>query len=159
MPRLDELPVDFRDLLISFADEGCAFLLIGGWAMAVHGRARATDDLDVLVRADSENAQRVFRALAAFGAPLQAHEATPELFADDRYGYRFGLKPYCIEVLTSISGVTFAEATKAARVFLVEGRAVKVIGRDALVANKRAAGRPKDLDDVAWLEEHTRDDG
>ena len=127
--------------------------------MAVHGRARATDDLDVLVRADSENAQRVFRALAAFGAPLQAHEATPELFADDRYGYRFGLKPYCIEVLTSISGVTFAEATKAARVFLVEGRAVKVIGRDALVANKRAAGRPKDLDDVAWLEEHTRDDG
>lgn len=62
----------FRELLTTFADEGVEFVLIGGWAMALHGHGRATDDMDVLVRATPNNAMRVFRALVHSGAPVSA---------------------------------------------------------------------------------------
>lgn len=154
MPTLD-LPDDFQDLLVELADAGAEFVLIGGWAMAVHGRPRATDDLDVLVRATPENSARVHAALAAFGAPVGPHGVDPSTFATEGPAYRFGTKPLRAEVLTQISGVTFEDAARDALLTTVDGRAVYVIGRDALVRNKRAAGRHKDLDDVEWLERFT----
>jgi hypothetical protein len=69
--------------------------------------------------------------------------------------YRFGTKPLRAEVLTQISGVTFEEVTTDSLTTAVDGRAVRVIGREALLRNKRAAGRYKDLDDVEWLERFT----
>ena len=94
MKNLDRALVDdFKDLLIAFVDESVDFLLIGGWAMALHGRVRATDDLDVFVRASAENAQRVFRALAAFGAPVDAHGVTEELFADEGFAIAWAPSP------------------------------------------------------------------
>ena len=148
------LPDDFRDLLVALADEGADFVLVGGWAVAVHGRPRATDDLDVLVRADGDNAARVYRALVRFGAPVQQHGLTPRLFEAPGYGYRFGLPPQKVEVLTSISGVGFDAAMQEHLTVEIDGRGVPVIGRAALIANKKAAGRLKDLDDVQWLEAH-----
>lgn len=156
MHRLDALPDDFRDLLLELADAGADFVLVGGWAMAVHGRTRATEDLDVFVRPSPENASRVFAALAAFGAPVEQHRVSPEILAKSGYGYRFGVKPFLIEVLTSITGVEFDDAARDAIEVDVEGRAVRVIGRSALLRNKRAAGRLKDLDDAEWLEEHRK---
>ena len=150
-----ELPDDFRDLLVELADADAEFVLIGGWAMAVHGRPRATDDLDVLVRATPENAVRVHRALAAFGAPVGPHGVEPDTFAVEGPAYRFGAKPLRAEVLTQISGVTFDEAATDSLTTAVEGRPVRIIGREALLRNKRAAGRHKDLDDVEWLERFT----
>lgn len=149
-----ELPADFRDLLTCLADEGADFLLIGGYALAVHGYVRATDDLDVLVRPTRANAERVFRALVSFGAPIEAHAVTEGLFAAERYGYRMGIHPNVIELLTTIDGVSFDEAWEGHRVTEIDGREIPVIGRRALLANKRAAGRPQDLADVAWLEQH-----
>lgn len=152
-----DLPADFRDLLVCLADEGAEFLLIGGYALAVHGHVRATDDLDVLVRPSAANAMRVFRALASFGAPVEQHAVTEGLFAQARYGYRMGIPPNVIELLTTIDGVSFDEAWANHHVTEIDGREIPVIGRRALLANKRAAGRPKDLADVAWLEEHPED--
>ena len=152
MSAIEGLPDDFRDLLVALADASVEFVLIGGWAMAVHGRTRATDDIDVLVRPSAENAQRVFEALAAFGAPLSQHRVTPGLFEAASYGYRFGVKPNLVEVLTTISGVDYDTASKDVIEVNVDGRRVNVIGRAALMANKRAAARLKDLDDVEWLE-------
>lgn len=149
---LDALPDDFRDFLVALADAQAEFVLLGGWALALHGRPRATDDLDVLVRATPENARRVFAALAAFGAPVAAHGVDRDVFAREGYGYRFGVKPNLVEVLTTISGVDFGAATRDALRVTVDGRPICVIGREALIANKKAAGRLKDLDDVAWLE-------
>lgn len=150
-----ELPDDFRDLLVELVDAEAEFVLIGGWAMAVHGRPRATDDLDVLVRATPENSARVHRALAAFGAPVGPHGVESDTFAVEGPAYRFGAKPLRAEVLTQVSGVTFEEATTDALTTSVDGRPVRVIGREALLRNKRAAGRHKDLDDVEWLERFT----
>ncbi len=143
---------DFKDLLVALADEGVDFVLIGGWALALHGYGRGTDDLDVLVRPTAENASRVFRALSQFGAPVAAHGVTEELFARQGYGYRMGVKPYLIEILTKVDGIDFDEAVDGAGRFELEGRSVPFIGRAALLKNKRAAGRPKDLADVDWLE-------
>jgi hypothetical protein len=127
-----KLNADFTDLPTALADHGVEFALIGGWALAVYGHARGTDDLDVLVRATPENAERLMAALAAFGAPTHQHGVTAALFASPGYGYRMGIKPDLIEVLTTISGVTFDEVMEAHRVVTVEGRAVAVIGRRPL---------------------------
>ena len=148
---------DFRDLLVALVDGGVEFLLVGGWALALHGNGRGTDDMDVLVRPTAENAQAVFRALASFGAPVAAHGVTAGLFAQEGYGYRMGLRPNIIEVLTSIDGVSFDEAVTDCRFFEVEGRRVPYIGRRALLKNKLAAGRAKDLADAEWLREHPDD--
>ena len=149
-----ELPDDFRDVLVALVDERAEFVLIGGWAMAVHGRPRATEDLDVLVRATPANSARVFAALAGFGAPVGPHGVDAKTFGYEGPAYRIGVKPLRIAVLTKISGVSFEEAARESLQANVDGRVVSVIGRQALLRNKRAAGRHKDLDDVEWLERH-----
>lgn len=146
------LPADYADLLLELLDANAEFVVVGGWAVAVHGHARATDDLDVLVRPTPDNAARVYEALQKFGAPVQAHGVTADLFSKERYGYRIGIKPTQIEILTSISGITFDHASRDLVFVAIEGRPVPFIGRAALLDNKRAAGRHKDLADVEALE-------
>lgn len=145
---------DFTDFLIALCGAKADFLLIGGWALAAHGHVRGTDDLDVFVHATPENAPRVMEALRAFGAPLGARGVESSWFASPGLGYRMGVKPNLIEVLTTIDGVTFEEAEEDARTIDVDGRRVRVIGRAALLKNERASGRLKDLADVEWLERH-----
>lgn len=147
------LPQDYEDLLREFANGGVAYLVIGGWAVAVHGHARATDDIDILVEASTENAKKVFAALQRFGAPLSIHSVTEGLFAKEHYGYRMGCKPLLIEILTKVDGVTFEEASVNAIWVEVAEFSIPVIGLSALLKNKRASGRPKDLLDVAALED------
>lgn len=149
-----ELPPDYEDLLRELVEAGVDFLLVGGWAVAVHGHGRATDDMDILIRATPDNAARVYDALVRYGAPLAAHGVTKELFASERYGYRMGRKPLLIELLTTIDGVSFDEAAKGAVSVGVSDLSVPVIGRQALLANKRASGRPKDLADLQAIEDN-----
>ena len=145
------LPADFRDLLLEFVSAGVEFLVIGGHAVAHHGFVRATLDMDVLVRPTVENGARVVAALERFGAPLAAHGVTADDFARPGSVYQIGIPPVRIDILTSIAGVTFDEAWGTRSDGLVEGRTVAYIGREALIRNKRAAGRPKDLCDVDEL--------
>ena len=151
------LPRDYQDLLFEFLDARVEFVLIGGWAVAVHGHPRATDDIDLLVRPTIENASRVVSALKRFGAPLAQHGVTEGLFTRERYGYRIGCRPLLIEILTAVDGVGFEEACAGAVYVEVEGLTIPVIGRQALIKNKRAAGRAKDLADVDALEQRTHE--
>lgn len=147
-----ELNDDFVDLLRSLVEGGVTFLVVGAHALAVHGVPRATGDLDILVEPSVENAARVIAALNAFGAPLSAHGVSQSDFERADNVYQIGLPPRRIDILTSISGVTFDEA-RASRVLVTQaGIEVPVIGRDALLLNKRAAARPKDLVDADALE-------
>jgi len=147
-----ELFEEFRDVLVELADAGADFAIVGGHAVAFHGHPRATKDLDVLVRASEENAQRVFRALAAFGAPLQAFEVRPEDFATYDGVLQIGVAPRRIDILNRVSGVSFDEVIREGAMFQLEERTVRVIGLSALLANKRASGRPQDIADVDALE-------
>jgi hypothetical protein len=147
-----ELNDDFRDLLACLRDAGVDFVIVGAHALAAHGLPRATGDLDVLVRPEPANAKRVFSALAEFGAPLAAHGVTEADFSTLGVVYQIGLPPRRIDILTEISGVTFDDAWASRIQVPVLGAPLAFLGRDALIANKRAAGRPKDLADVAALE-------
>ncbi len=147
-----ELNEDFLDLLRALLDAQVAFVVVGAHALAAHGLPRATGDLDVLVEPTAENARRVVAALTAFGAPLASHGVSEQDFATEGNVYQIGLPPRRIDVLTSISGVSFEDARRSRIVVELAGLRVPVLGRDALVANKRAAGRPKDLLDADTLE-------
>lgn len=147
-----DTPEDFEDFVACLGAERCDFLVIGAHALAAHGVARATGDLDILVRADAANAQRVYRALVSFGAPLAAHQVRVEDFASPGTVYQMGLPPRRIDVLTSISGVSFDEASVDFVVATLGRERVRCIGLDAMIRNKRASARPKDLADAAALE-------
>jgi predicted nucleotidyltransferase len=146
-----ELPEDFRDLLIELADNGAEFVLVGGHAVAFHGHPRATKDMDVLIRANSSNAEKVYRALAAFGAPLQSFEVQAKDFATYDGILQIGLPPRRVDILNRADGVNFDEAVADGSAFTLEGRRIPVIGRAALIKNKRAAGRAQDIADVEAL--------
>jgi len=137
---------DFIDLLRAFIDADIRFLVVGAYALAFHGRPRATGDLDVWVEATPENAERVMHALGAFGAPLA--DVSSSDFSSPGVVFQIGVPPGRIDVLTELTGLTFAEAWPGR----VRGKFgeldVDFIGRDAFLRNKRATGRPKDLGDI-----------
>jgi hypothetical protein len=143
---------DFADLLSALADADVEFLVVDAHALAVHGVVRASGDLDVFVRPVEENATRVTQALLAFGAPLAAHRVAEADFARPDTVYQLGLPPRRIDVMTSLSGVTFDEACADSVRVRVGGVDFRVPGIRALIANKRAVGRPRDLEDVRALE-------
>ncbi|HEY0464993.1 MAG TPA: hypothetical protein VGC79_12320 [Polyangiaceae bacterium] len=147
-----ELFDDFRDILVELHNAGARFVVLGGHAVAFHGHPRATKDLDVLVEANAENAKRVYTALAAFGAPLSAFEVSVEDFASYDGVLQLGVPPRRIDIINRADGITFAEAVAAGESFNLDGCKIPVIGRDALIKNKRAAGRPQDVADVTALD-------
>lgn len=151
-----ELFDDFRDLLVALVDARADFVLVGGHAVAFHGHPRATKDLDVLVRPDPVNAGRVLDALRSFGAPVAQLGLSAEDFATADRVVQLGVTPVRIDLLTQIDGVDFDDAYRDHGVLDVDGRAVPVIARDALLRNKRASGRAQDLADIEALEKKAR---
>ena len=142
---------DYRDILSIFAEEQVKFLLVGAYALAVHGYVRATGDIDLWIQAEPANARRVMRALARFGAPLS--QVTEEDFSKPEIVFQIGLEPRRIDILTLIDGVEFTQAWPERLTLELEGLTVPVLSRAHLKENKRASGRAKDLADLAWLEE------
>jgi hypothetical protein len=141
---------DFVEMLSALCAAGAEFLIVGAHALAAHGRPRATGDLDLWVRPTRENAERVMSALQAFGAPL--FDLTLEDLCQPGIVFQMGIVPCRIDILTAISGVDFDDAWAHRIPIEVEGLHVACLGKDDLIKNKRAAGRPKDLVDVADLE-------
>jgi hypothetical protein len=141
---------DFLDLLTALSAAEARFLVVGAYAVGVHGRPRATKDLDVWIEASPANARRVLNALRDFGAPLgdltQGDLETPGT------GFKMGEPPSRIDILTQIEGVRFEDAWPRRLETSFGPVHCAVIGRDDLLANKRAAGRPQDLADVDALE-------
>ena len=141
---------DFVDLLRAFIAADVRFLVVGAYALALHGRPRATGDLDLWVDATAENATRVMDALAAFGAPLAAITAAD--FSSPGVTYQIGVPPGRIDLLTELTGLSFADAWPDRQRGAFGDIQVDYIGRAAFIRNKRATGRPKDLGDIEGME-------
>jgi hypothetical protein len=141
---------DFVDLLRAFADADVRFLVVGAYALAIHGRPRGTGDLDIWVEATPANAARVMRALARFGAPLS--DISEEDFSRPGVTYQMGVPPGRIDVLTDLTGITFEDAWPGRMRHQFGDVDVDYIGRESFIRNKRAAARPKDLADLDGLE-------
>ena len=143
---------DYRELLSILNAHRVKYLVIGAYAVAIHAQPRATKDLDILVKADAENAERVFSALAQFGAPLEG--LTPADFAEAGPFFRMGREPVGVDILTTIPGTDFDEAWPRRIEDVVDpasGLKASFISREDLIAAKLAAGRPQDLADVAAI--------
>lgn len=141
----------FNDILAALYAEKAEFLVVGGYALAAHGLPRATGDIDIWIRPTPENAQRVWAALERFRAPLSRLKVA-DLHAPDVV-FQMGLPPERVDILTSITGVEFADAWPRRQLLKVESVEMPVIGREDLLKNKRASGRRQDLVDAAQLEE------
>lgn len=141
---------DFLDLLTALNVADARYMLVGGHAVGLFGRPRATKDFDLWIEASPENARRVMQALREFGAPLG--DLVDADLSVGGNGFRMGTPPFRIELLTDISGVSFADAWPRRETHDLDGTRCHVISREDLLANKRAAGRPQDLADVDILE-------
>jgi hypothetical protein len=145
---------DWADFLFALLDADARFLVIGAHALAVHGVPRATQDLDIWMDPSGDNPDCVWRALAAFGAPVASLKVTIEDLRRPDAVIQIGVPPTRIDLLTSISGVAdFSQAWDARLPVEVRGRQVPFLGRHSLIQTKRATGRHKDLGDLEALGE------
>jgi hypothetical protein len=142
---------DFRELLELFNAHEVEFVIVGGYALAFHGSPRYTGDLDLFVKPDHENAERVVAALRAFGFGTQGLSAE-DFEAPDRV-VQLGVPPVRVDIVTSISGVSWEDAWRGRVAGEYGGVPVCFIGRGEFVANKKAIGRRKDLADLEALGE------
>ena len=143
---------DFKELLSTFNDHKVKYLVVGGYAVSFHVQPRATKDLDILIKADPDNAAAIYAALADFGAPLTG--MTPEDFIERGKFYRMGHPPLMVDILPGIVGIDFDQAwQRRIEVMIDAERGLKAffISRDDLITAKLAAGRHEDLADVDHL--------
>jgi hypothetical protein len=148
---------DFRDLLSVFNANRVEYLIVGAYALAAHGRVRATGDIDIWVKAAPENAPRVIKALTEFGAPL--HDLNENDLTHPGLVFQIGIAPLRIDILTHIDGVEFDDAWAARLNIQLADQTVAVLSQAHLIQNKKTVGRAQDLADVEWLEHPDRDDG
>ncbi|HRY14991.1 MAG: nucleotidyltransferase [Candidatus Competibacteraceae bacterium] len=141
---------DYKDMLQALVDEKARFLLVGAYALAAHGYLRATMDIDIWVMPSPQNADAVLRALQRFGAPL--HDLTANDLQTDGTIFQIGVAPRRIDIITTASGLDFAETFERSLTVDIEGIEVHVPGIDDLIRNKRTTGRTKDLADAETLE-------
>ncbi len=146
-----EVSQDFKDLLALFNVHRVDYVIVGAYALAYHGVPRYTGDIDILVHPDTENAQRILQSLNEFG--FGSVGLTIEDFINPDRVVQLGVAPVRVDIITSITGVSWEEVTT----HRVEGTygnvAVYYIGREEFIFNKRAMGRKKDLADIEALGE------
>ena len=140
---------DFSDMILALEGAECAYIIVGGYAMAFNGYVRATGDIDILVKPDRENAKKVMRALENFGAPLQG--VYEEDFQKEGTIFQIGIPPVRIDIITKIDGLSFDEAYADRKIFSTEGLRIPYISIETIIRNKEATGREKDILDVREL--------
>lgn len=144
-----ELSSDYRELLRCFHKRGVRYLLIGGYAVGVHGYSRPTRDIDLWIEIAPENAGRVSQALVDFAFP--PGDVPPETFLEAHRVFRFGRDPWRVELMTSPSGIDFELCWRDRAIWHVDDLEIPVIDLKHLRQNKQASGRLKDLADLAEL--------
>ena len=142
---------DFKEFLALLNAHKVEFIIVGGYALAFHGAPRFTGDIDVFIKSDKKNGERILNALVDFG--FGSLDITLEDFLQPNNIIQLGVPPVRIDLITSISGVTWDEAFSSKETGLFGDVSVSYIGREQFINNKRASGRIKDLADLESLGE------
>ncbi|MHB8883196.1 MAG: DUF6036 family nucleotidyltransferase [Thermodesulfovibrionales bacterium] len=142
---------DYKELLQILSENRVEYLVVGAYAMAMHGYPRATADLDIWVDASGKNSAAVYDSLAKFGAPVDC--LTSHTFQESGLVFQVGVAPRRIDILTSIDGVEFGDAYVSREIIEIEGVQVPFLSGKDLVRNKESTGREKDRLDAACLRE------
>lgn len=143
---------DFNELLSAFNTHQVKYLIVGGYAVSLHAQPRATKDIDILIRPDTDNAKAIYAALARFGAPLD--DIAPADFADRGSFFRMGQEPVAVDILSEIPGVDFDAAWDRRVEGVIDtatGLTANFISGDDLLNAKLASGRPQDIADAAAI--------
>jgi Nucleotidyltransferase of unknown function (DUF6036) len=140
---------DFKDLLRAFNDEKVRYLIVGGYALIKYTEPRYTKDLDIWVSPDLENAQRVFRALEKYGAPVSQMSA--EDFSREGFFFTMGFAPNRVDILFDLAGLRFPAAWERRELAKIGDVETNFLSRSDLIINKEAVGRKQDLADVERL--------
>lgn len=147
-----EAQPDFKELLALFNKHEIEYIIVGAYALAYHGAPRFTGDIDIYVRPTQDNATRIIAALSSFG--FGSLGLKKEDFQKPEQVIQLGVPPVRIDLITSITGVTWEQAN-AGKVAAKYGDVdVHYLGRNQYAQNKRATGRKKDLADLEALGEH-----
>jgi hypothetical protein len=146
-----EVQKDFKEFLALLNAHEVDFMIVGGYALAYHGAPRYTGDIDVFIKPDSKNAMRIMKVLEEFG--FSSLELSIDDFKKEDSVVQLGLPPVRIDIITSISGVTWEQADASKEPGKYGEVPVFYIGKNQYVANKRATGRAKDIADIEALGE------
>lgn len=142
---------DFKEFLSLLNSHQVEYMVVGGYAVGAHGFDRFTGDLDVWIRPSADNSARVVEVINKFG--FASYGLTQDTFAVGRRILHMGKRPMQIDVMNAVDGIEFDASYPNRIEAMVDGVRVPFIGLPELRINKRAAGRPKDLDDLAHLPE------
>ncbi len=146
MPMEFKLEKDFLDFLDLCGKQGVKYLVIGGYAVSIHGYPRYTKDLDIAIELSDENAARTVMVIQEFG--LGSFGLTKEDFLKKNFVTQLGYAPLRIDVLNDIEGVPFLEAWQKRKEVTYEGVLIHFIGYEELLILKKLAGRSQDMADV-----------
>ena len=145
-----QIASDYIDLLRILNKHKVKYLIVGAYAVIYYTEPRYTKDLDIWVQPDSENAERVYRALKEFGAPLKDIE--PSSFTDKSLVYQMGVAPVRVDILMGLPMIEFDQAWKHKKITTFDDIKVNIIGIDELIYSKKTAKRPTDLVDIESLQ-------
>lgn len=147
------LPDDFKDFIKYLNVNKVKYLLLGGWAVGIHGNPRATKDIDFLIAVDDTNLKRLKKAMYEFGAPT----IDMSIFKDKGNFFRMGRPPIQIDIITDATGIDMKSSYLRRQIVEVNGLEISVISKEDLIVNKKASGRHRDLDDAEILEKSEKD--
>lgn len=150
--KLNVFNEDFKDFIESLNKFGVEYILIGGYAVILHGYHRTTGDLDIWVNPTEINYKKLIKAFSFFGFPTDAIDLRRFLKSDVYNVFTFGRPPMAIDIVTSIQGVDFKDAIQNINKIEVQGISVSLLSVADLIATKKASNRYKDLDDLENLD-------
>lgn len=142
---------DFRDFIKAIHKHNVDYILVGGYAVILHGYERVTADMDIWVRCNKENYEKLQDAFLTFGMPVFDMTLSNFLDAEKWDVFRFGRKPVAIDIMTKVKGLSFDEAFQHATLVKVDDIQVRLIQYEHLLSAKKQAGRAKDMDDLENL--------
>lgn len=139
---------DFRDFIQLLNDNNVDYILIGGYSVILHGYSRTTGDMDIWIKRDSNNYQKLKTTFFQFG--LAMFDMTEDNFLNHPTWdvFSFGTPPVCIDIMVKVKGVTFDECFKESKLFTDNDLEVRVINYNHLIRAKKESNRPKDIDDI-----------
>jgi hypothetical protein len=144
-----QLPREFKEFIALLNAEKVDYLLVGGWALALHGHPRYTGDMDIWIRPTLENAEAMIRVLRQFG--FKSKNFDPQAFTKPENIFRFGFPPMQVDIINTIPGVDFAECYENRIIVKAEDTPINVICVEDFKKNKIASGRPKDIADAEYV--------
>ncbi len=142
---------DFQDFIRALNHQDVDYILLGGYAVILHGYNRTTGDMDIWVRKTSENYKKIEKAFVEFGMPVFDMTEANFLNNPEMNVFTFGSSPVCIDLMTDAKGLEFENTFQKAELREIEGLSVRVIHINDLLHAKSSAGRKKDLDDIEHL--------